>query len=395
MPELTEESAGKGLKVIVGIAAAIIVPFAAPAIAGAIGLSGAIGSVLGSSAFAVTAGHVIGGALVGAALGAGTAALTGSNIGQGALFGALGGGIGGFTAGHVAAGLNTATAGTAATAPIAAATTAPGTVAGAAGLTGASGADFAAWAGGVPNAGLAPSALATVGATTAQAGGFGQTVTNTARSLGGDIAGRFASDPAFRTRIESMAFQALAGGMNSQPLSGLSSGEKALVQARMQELQQMQQQNAALFEQRRSAAMALFNAAGQQDPTEQARQAREAAVAANQANEAQYLHENRGGYTGRADYAKRMFHLNAAKVGSDAYTSAYNDAVPRQFAAYSTAAGLLPDAQTGDGPGAQAFAISQADKARRAQETSNWGSQFAGLFTDFNSPKYTQPSALG
>ena len=73
----------KGVKTVIGIAAAVAVPFVAPAIASTIGLSAAIGSTAGS-------------ALVGAGLGAVSSAVTGGDVGRGALMGAIGGGIGGY-----------------------------------------------------------------------------------------------------------------------------------------------------------------------------------------------------------------------------------------------------------------------------------------------------------
>jgi hypothetical protein len=73
----------KAVKQVVGIVAAIAIPFAAPAIAASIGLSGVIGATAGS-------------ALVGAGLGAANAAVTGGNVGRGALLGGIGGGIIGY-----------------------------------------------------------------------------------------------------------------------------------------------------------------------------------------------------------------------------------------------------------------------------------------------------------
>ena len=91
---------GGGLLAVVGVVAAIAIPFAAPAIAASIGASASIGAALTtagiSAATAATAGSVIGSAIVGAGLGAVTAAVTGQNVGRSALFGAIGGGIGGY-----------------------------------------------------------------------------------------------------------------------------------------------------------------------------------------------------------------------------------------------------------------------------------------------------------
>lgn len=76
----------KNWKAILGVAAAVVVPFAAPAIAGAIGGSAFLAGT-GVGAFLQTAG---GAALVGAGLGAGSAALTGQNPLLGAALGGIG-----------------------------------------------------------------------------------------------------------------------------------------------------------------------------------------------------------------------------------------------------------------------------------------------------------------
>ena len=90
---------GGGLKAVIGVAAAIAIPFAAPYIVGAIASSTAIAASLPfvTAALSTTAGAVIGSAIVGAGLGAVTASVTGGNVGRGALMGAIGGGIGGYS----------------------------------------------------------------------------------------------------------------------------------------------------------------------------------------------------------------------------------------------------------------------------------------------------------
>ena len=84
---------GGGAKKLVAVVAAVAIPFAAPAIASAIGLSGAIAAA-GASA---TVASVAGSALVGAGLGAISAKVTGGDVKTSAIFGAIGGGIGGYT----------------------------------------------------------------------------------------------------------------------------------------------------------------------------------------------------------------------------------------------------------------------------------------------------------
>jgi len=90
---------GGGIAAVIGVVAAVAIPFAAPAIVGAMASSTAIAASMPfvTAALSTTAGAVIGSAIVGAGLGAVTAAATGGNVGRSALFGAIGGGIGGYS----------------------------------------------------------------------------------------------------------------------------------------------------------------------------------------------------------------------------------------------------------------------------------------------------------
>jgi hypothetical protein len=90
---------GGGLKAVVGVVAAVAIPFAAPAIVGAIASSTAIAASMPfvTAALSTTAGAVVGSAIVGAGLGAVSAKITGGDVGRGALMGAIGGGIGGYS----------------------------------------------------------------------------------------------------------------------------------------------------------------------------------------------------------------------------------------------------------------------------------------------------------
>lgn len=110
---------GGGIAAVIGIVAAVAIPFAAPAIVGAMASSTAIAASMPfvTAALSTTAGAVIGSAIVGAGLGAVTASLTGGNVGRGALMGAIGGGIGGYgQAGSITAqGTNVGTGATALT----------------------------------------------------------------------------------------------------------------------------------------------------------------------------------------------------------------------------------------------------------------------------------------
>ena len=87
----------KAVKSIVTIAAVIAMPYAAPALAGSIGLSGGIATALGGSALAGTVGSVVGGALTGSVLGGLTSKAMGGSYATGRDMGMLSGGLGGLS----------------------------------------------------------------------------------------------------------------------------------------------------------------------------------------------------------------------------------------------------------------------------------------------------------
>ena len=99
------EFKSKGVKKVLGVVAMVAIPFAAPAIATASGLSGFLATTAVS-----TASTWVAPALVGAGLGAVSAKITGGDPLKGAIGGAIGGGIGGFAKGLGAANAATQTA---------------------------------------------------------------------------------------------------------------------------------------------------------------------------------------------------------------------------------------------------------------------------------------------
>ena len=111
---------GGGIAKVVGVVAAVAIPFAAPAIVGAIASSTAIAAAMPAvtAALSTTVGATVGSAIVGAGLGAITAKATGQDVGRGALFGAIGGGIGGYSQADkiIAQGANVGTGSTSITA---------------------------------------------------------------------------------------------------------------------------------------------------------------------------------------------------------------------------------------------------------------------------------------
>lgn len=189
----------KGVKTVLGVAAAVAVPFVAPAIAGALSL-GALGS-----------------AVIGAGLGAGAGAFTGG--GKGALLGALGGGLGGFAGGGGLSGMfggaGGATGGMFGGAPVATPT----------GVVGGLGARA------VPTFGAA---APTMGLATGSLGGF-------ASQLAGGV-----SVPGLAN---------LAMTMFNKPPEGLTPAE----QAALMDAANLAQTNQDLFRQRVSEAQRLTN----------------------------------------------------------------------------------------------------------------------------------------
>lgn len=266
----------KSLKKVVGIAAALIVPYASPIIAGAIGLSGAVGGVLGSG-------------LVGATLGGATTAALGGDWKKGALFGGLGGGIGGYLNPTGASQMFGITGDTSAGAFGAAPT-------GGAGLS----------AGGNVAPGAAPQALPSVD-TMAQATNYGQGAVTGRMDLGqasgfnaaqaaqapaapqtlgqkaaavferikqapGALADKI-TDPRFLADVTlkagmMLSGQALAGGM-----TGMSPEEQTLIRAQMEDLQLMRAQNQDLYNLKMQEAQKMLNEAEYFDPTQLGKQA--------------------------------------------------------------------------------------------------------------------------
>ena len=286
----------KSVKKVVGIVAAIAIPFAAPAIAGAIGLSGAIGATLGS-------------AVTGAVLGGVSAKLTGGDWRRGALLGGISGGIGGYAQGAQAGaqtgvaqagapvvegvpsyiapgeagiaglteagsaadymasiGAGDAGAGTflSATTPgqsFVGATTGAADAATTAGLSGVSGGAPVVEA--VP-AYVAPTGAAgTAGTAAGTVAGTPTTFAQTLRNVPSAVAAKF-RDPAVLADMTLRAAGMLAGSAIAG--SGLSPEEEELLEAQRQELEYLQTNNQALFQERLNQARNLIGEARYFDP---------------------------------------------------------------------------------------------------------------------------------
>ena len=207
----------KNWKVIVGVAAAVVVPFAAPAIAGALAGSAFLASVAPSVAGFL--GTTAGSALIGAGLGAGAAGITGQNP----LLGAALGGLGGFAG---AGGLGTMFGGIGAAAPAGAVPVVPAT-------------------GGIIDIGAQTINAATglaAGGTAAAAGSLSSTI--------GTLATKLATNP------QSIgALGQLAMTMFNKDLNELTPEEKA----QLKEVASQAATNRSLFEQKVTEANRLIN----------------------------------------------------------------------------------------------------------------------------------------
>lgn len=236
----------KSVKRIIGVVAAIAIPFAAPAISSAIGLSAAVGATAGS-------------ALTGAALGAASGAVTGQDIGRSALMGAIGGGVGGYTAGAGggAGGLEeVAVTGKRVAGAMTPADIAAGRVLNQAYMAPGTGGFFSPGGGAAAfNAGVT-----TPGATApaAAAPSIGTRLGNALRGAGEQIATKF-TDPKMLADLTLRAAGQLAGSALAG--SGLSPEEQALLNAQAADLQELKSTNEELFRLRMDQAKALLGEA--------------------------------------------------------------------------------------------------------------------------------------
>lgn len=317
----------KSVKKIIGVVAAIAIPFAAPAIAGAI-----LGSAAG--VFATTATS----AAVGAALGAGTAAVTGGDVGRGALFGGIGGGVGGFTAARAAQAAKAAQA-----------AQAPGTAGGtlgagggafvpggtpptvglstpAGGTLGEGGGAFIAGGTGAPATVTPAVAASTTAAGTTAAGATAaaapkMTFLEALKAAPGKIAAKF-SDPQALADLTLRAGAQLAGSAMSD--TGLSSEERGLLAAQTEELRNLQQTNRDAFNLRMQEAMNLIGEARYFDPEYFGLQsARRAQLAVGRERQAGLR-----GLTGeRRAAASRRYDIEAGRRTGTAYDVGYGQGV--------------------------------------------------------------------
>jgi hypothetical protein len=272
----------KGVKKVLGVVAAIAIPFVAPVVAGAIGISSTLGT-----------------AVVGAGLGAANAAITGGDP----LLGAVTGGLGTFAAGggfqNMFGGSQPLVAGQQAVG---------GGLFGGPGMTtGTPLAQQAGYTAGGAQSLLPPAATATgTGAGLAGAGaGFleagAQAGAQTALQSGISAL----SDPSTLARITLLAA--------SGNVTGLSAAEEELVNLRKQELQQIAATNQELFDQQVSAARNFMQMAAQNAPNPQ-----QAFAETKIATERQLAEQTRGLGASEAAAAQRRAAIRGTQTGATA-----------------------------------------------------------------------------
>lgn len=304
----------KFFKKVLGVVAAIAVPFIAPAIAGAIGISSTLGT-----------------AVVGAGLGAATSALTGGDP----LLGAVTGGLGTFAAGG---GFQNMFGGTQPL--VAGQQSVGGGLFGGPGMT--TGTPLYQQAGylqGGAQSLLPPAATATgVGAGLVGAGlsgaGAGYLEAGTAAAAG---AGQTAlqsgiaalTDPATLARITLLA---ATGDM-----TGLSAAEEELVNLRKQELQEIAATNQELFDQQVEAARNFMQMAAQNAPNPQ-----QAFAETKIATERQLAEQTRGLGAGEASLAQRRAAIRGTQTGATAAAAEEESGRRTQTRLMQAGMGALP-----------------------------------------------------
>lgn len=388
----------KSVKMIVGVVAAVAIPFAAPALAGALMASTALPALAAGATALGTAGTS---AIIGAGLGAASAAATGGDVGRGALFGGLGGGLGGLAkagsltgtgqaaggaqqAATTQQGFNAATSAQGLAADAAAGLAPQGFAGGAidattAGLSaGMTGSGAGAAAGELAALGTSPAALAE----SAQAGmtaGVQPTVPTTwgARVKAGlqDSWGQVTSPE----NISNMALEGgkyLAGSLAAG--DGLDSAQRAALRMQRQELERAAQANEAAYNTRRDEALKLINEANYFDPEYMGLQrARDAQL---QGARAKYA--GLRGLNAPARQAEgRRYDLGTARATGSAYDEGYQTGVTARNQTRTAGLAALPAGYNVTTPYSSmsaAYADAERQRNQRAEDIGRLFGDFSG-----------------
>lgn len=409
----------KAIKTIVAVAAAVVIPFAAPAIAGSIGLSSAIAGAVGSA----TAGSVIGGAIVGGTLNAATQALIGGDAKRGFLSGAVGGGLGGYFNAPTAPSAPTApTAISSAGAPMSVPTqtvfdpmsgafvqqAAPqmSYVPGMEPVSGATGM-LAPQVAGLSAPSMVPTteSLAGMGVTPTQQAGLSvspttqevqaataptaqapttqpKTFSEAIKQVPGQIASRF-TDPKVLADLTLRAAGSIAGSALAG--DGLSAQEKQLLDAQVQELQQLRQMNVGLFNQKLEQAMGLMGESKYFDPEYFGLQAARRAQLAG----AQQKRAGLRGLTGERRAAEeRRFDIATGRQTGTQYDVGYQTGVQGRLNTIQAGINAMPGYLQPTSGSADLRAAFESAEERRRKRSEDIGSLF-GSFTGIERSRST------
>lgn len=354
----------KTLKIIVAVAAMIAIPYAAPMLATAIGVSGTIGTIA-----------------VGAGLGAGVSAATGGDPLVGAITGGIGAGAGPLFGAAKAAG----TAGTA------------GTAAGAAGTAGSTFAGGANAATNLGNLGSIGSSLATAAPSVvpsaanlgAGIGGISAALPAAASAGGGGLsgalsslgvtAGKIVSNPVFQSVAPKLVGGLAASGGVANTLTGIQ----------MAELEKTRAQNENLYNTRLSESMGLLNQARQLDPNFFGRQAAQAAITRGGIQTA----ESTRGMTGEQLAAeRRRGRLGTSRAAGSAFQQGYGTGLESQLKVRQAGLSSLPSAF----PSSSAEASQVAELSKQSEEAKRAQAQdIAKLFGSVIGTYQSAPRATG
>lgn len=333
----------KSVKRVVGVVAAIAIPFAAPAIAGAIATS------LGASLTAGSLGAIASTAATGAVLGAGTAALTDQDIARGALLGGIAGGIGGYTnaggslsAPATAGGLDAAQAAGTLSGKAGATTGFGPPISGGASLNNAVASGQLAGAAAGGQTGMLTTGIGAAGTSTAAvdpAASYMTRFTDALKAVPGEVAAKF-SDPKQLADLTLRAAGQMAGSLIAG--DGLTDEERQLLDAQRQELEYLQANNQALFQQRLAEAQNLLGQARYFDPQQFGLQAAsEAQIAGAQRREAA-LADIDPRRAGLRSAEERRANLDIGRDVASAYSRGFGTGVEQQTALRQAGLAALP-----------------------------------------------------
>lgn len=341
----------RGLSAILGIAAAVAMPYVAPAVASTLGVT----QIAASAGLSAGWTGALASGLTGAALGAGTQYLTGGDPTVGAAIGGISGGYGGYSA---------------ATAPAQAAqavASQPVTIAGASGpnVLGAGGAGQIVTVG---TQGINPSADG--GFFSGGLSGLGSKVTT---GLGNVV-----SDPVKMAQITMAANSLLSEPDNEDIYQGMTPEERALTEQRKRELEQIAKQNQQLYQMKVREAQSYLQSAKQHAGNPQ-----RAFIDAKLSAERQAADAGRGMSPARAAAARRAARIRTTEAAS---TAASNEASRGRDASLSYQRAGLSAIPTGAPERAAGLqgpmydALRERSRKRRKEDNQLMGSLTSNLF---------------